>query len=420
MSDFELRARRDSLAPASPAVALRALVAHPGRQHSHQLALALHEHRELLTYLCGVPVGAPPWWPVFALPTYRRAVQYGEVTLPPTLCASNPVAPLLRRIGGFSRRAAWRAEWAGFELFDRWAARRIAAARPNLVVAYENAAGRSFAAARRVGAVTVLDAASLAWPAVERLLPGALPPEHLRAERLRKQAELIEADTILVLSAQARDSYLECGIAAERIAIVPLGVDHELFRPRATAPVDGPFRFVFVGHPGPRKGFDLLLSALTAVVNEQPRVVLECIGAAPEVAPALGPHVRRHGQLAPPAVASLLAECDALVLPSRFDGFGLVVLEALACGVPVLASTRVGAASLLTPGRTGLTVPAGDGPALTEAMRWMVAHRDTVAGWRASCRALALGYGWSDYRIAVRRALHQALARRSMPGRAEP
>jgi hypothetical protein len=53
-------------------------------------------------------------------------------------------------------------------------------------------------------------------------------------------------------------------------------------------------------------------------------------------------------------------------------------------------------------------------------MRWMVAHRDTVAGWRASCRALALGYGWSDYRIAVRRALHQALARRSMSGRAEP
>src|SRR5262249_32477458 len=83
--------------------------------------------------------------------------------------------------------------------------------------------------------------------------------------------------------------------------------------------------------------------------------------------------------------------------PSRNDSYAMVVPEALACGVPVLVSDMVGAKTLVTPGRDGWIVPAGDGEALARQMAWCVAHRDAVRGMREACRAAAAAATWPAY-----------------------
>jgi glycosyltransferase involved in cell wall biosynthesis len=85
------------------------------------------------------------------------------------------------------------------------------------------------------------------------------------------------------------------------------------------------------------------------------------------------------------------------VLPSRNDSFGMVVPEALACGLPVLVSDMVGAKELVDPGRNGWIVPAGDAGALAERMAWCVRHREAVGAMRERCRASAEAATWPAY-----------------------
>ena len=108
----------------------------------------------------------------------------------------------------------------------------------------------------------------------------------------------------------------------------------------------------------------------------------------------LGVH-QDQAQAAP--VAGLLARCDALVLPSAQDGFGLVVLEAMACGLPVIVSDRVGAADCVEEGRNGFVFPFRDPGALADRLKWFMADASRAAGMRAAAMETARRHSWEAY-----------------------
>jgi glycosyltransferase involved in cell wall biosynthesis len=356
------------------------LVCHPGRQHSHQLALALHEQDRLAGYLAGVPAC---WHP-----------------LPPALAGADvrvfPVAPVARRIAApLGGDAAVRGEYWGYRAFDRWCARQVRRHAPRAVVCYENAALETFRAARAAGVRCILDAASVHHALQDaRSAPAESAPLHRRITAA-KDEELGLADAVLACSAMAARSYEEAGVPAGRVHAVRLGVDTRQFQPLARRERAAGVRFAFVGAARPLKGFDLLLEALAQVRAGHPDTTLAVFGDAGAVPAA--PGVERHGHLDHARLATELARCDCLVLPSRFDSFGLVVLEAMACGLPVIVSSGAGAAECVD-GATGWVVPMGDRAALAGAMLRCVERRAELPILGAAARRVAEQHDWSAYR----------------------
>jgi glycosyltransferase involved in cell wall biosynthesis len=388
-------------------------VTHPGRQHSHQLARALHESGRLAGYWTGVP-SAPPasrgpiyrWW--------ARLSPQPTLRLPCDRVRHCYVEPITRRIADAlcspARSVVW--QHRAMEWFDRWCARRL----PDdldAVVCYENAALHTFRAAKERGATAILDAASFHHQRQDAMYDPVEPDAAHARTTAHKDEEIARADHILTVSELARTSYVEAGVPADTVTAVPMGADLRDFRPPEPPrePDDGPVTFLFVGHAGRRKGTDTLLAASRALCEEGVAHRVQFAGDVDEelfdATPASS--VERLGYLGTEALVDACHRADVLVLPSRHDSFGRVVVEGMATGLPALVSEHVGAKEVLTEGENGWVVPAEDVGALAEQMRWCVEHPGEVAAMQAPAVEAAQNYTWAAYRQRVTTALQPVI-----------
>lgn len=379
------------------------LVTHPGRQHSHQLACALHDAGGLAAYWTGVP--ARPLTAVPGLSALLNPLQKHELLpLPDGRVDHNLVAPLARRVFESLLPVSTAIDWThrSMDWFDRWCARRLDRIDARVVVCYENAALHTFRAAKQQGWRTVLDAASFHHVWQDQYFDY---PESNAAHRritARKDREIELADHILTVSDLARQSYIEGGVAPDRVASVPVGCNLDRFQASTESTPDAPFTFIFAGHASPRKGVDVLLEAASRLEAAGDRFRLWFAGGAEEELPwADSTQAKRLGYLPQDVLAERLAASDCLVLPSRHDSFGMVVVEAMAAGCPVIVSDQVGAKEAVSEGESGWVVPAENVDALVERMRWCIARPQSVRSMRAKARADADGYSWAAYRNRV-------------------
>ena len=136
---------------------------------------------------------------------------------------------------------------------------------------------------------------------------------------------------------------------------------------------EGPRTFLFCGQMIHRKGIDILLAAFSALASDS-RLILAGRGDNLEdrlsaLSPAVRSRIDDRGFVDPDNLPQLYGAADAFVLPSRHDGWGVVINQALAAGLPIIATSAVGAAiDLMTSGREGFLIPPGDTPALLHAM----------------------------------------------------
>jgi len=386
------------------------LLTHPGRQHSHQLAWALHEQDALFAYWTGVP-SAPA---SERGPLYRQLARWSPQ---PTLDLSARrirhcyVEPLMRRVADVlcapDRAVVW--QHRAMEWFDRWCAWQL----PDdldAVVCYENAALHTFRTAHERGIPTILDAASFHHQWQDAVYePVESPDAHARINA-HKDAEIELADHILTVSELAQESYVEGGVPEERVTTVPMGADLSDFIPPEPlrTPSDEPFTFLFVGHAGRRKGTDTLLTASRRLHEAGiPHRVAFAGDADDALFHDAPPTTERLGYLGTDELVAAMHRTDVLVLPSRHDSFGRVVVEAMATGLPALVSEHVGAKQVLAEGENGWIVPAENVDALAERMRWCVEHPEQVAAMQKPAVEAAQGYTWAAYRKRVVRCLEQ-------------
>jgi glycosyltransferase involved in cell wall biosynthesis len=378
------------------------LVTHPGRQHSHQAALALQKASLLAGYWAGAP-SLKSHGRLVPRALWRRLVAYTPVPLDPARVRWAPWVPGLRRLGDrLPGGTAREADFAACRLFDRWAARRLPQAGASGVIACEISALSTFHAARARGMTTLLDAPSIHWSAQDRL-HGTFDPPGLHRRIIRvKEEEIALADHILTVSELARQTYLEAGVPAEKVHAVPLGADLSLFR--LNGPEDAPregFTFLFAGASIHRKGFDLLLEAFARVAAEIPDARLRVVGPRGDAAHLLdgfsGLPIEVPGPTDQRGLAAEFRRADCLVLPSRNDSYAMVVTEALAAGLPAIVSEMVGAKDLIREGRNGWIVPAGDAAPLAERMLACTRDRDGLRAMREECRRSAETATWEAY-----------------------
>lgn len=183
----------------------------------------------------------------------------------------------------------------------------------------------------------------------------------------------------LAIGRLAREEFVRCGIPADRIRFLPYVVPR-LVLPEgcdsAEIPMEGP-RFLFLGQLCPRKGIDLLLLAMRDVLAIHPAARLELVGndlqngEYTRIAERLEIQhaVRFSGVIEPARLGTALGRCDVLILPSRHDGWGVVLNEAASVGKALIASDACGAAHhFIQPEINGYRFPAGDRAALASAM----------------------------------------------------
>jgi len=188
------------------------------------------------------------------------------------------------------------------------------------------------------------------------------------------------------------------------IRMIPNGVDTARFTPAESREEGGPVRLVFVGRVVHQKGLDVLLSALAKLPSEAD-YALTIVGDGPlrgaltEQAASLGvlPRLRFAGWAGREEMPELLRRADLFVFPSRDEGMPNAVLEAMAAGLPVVATRISGNEEVVADGETGLLVPPDDPDALAGALAGLLAdaalRRQLGAAGRARvCRE----YSWQS------------------------
>ena len=225
-------------------------------------------------------------------------------------------------------------------------------------------------------------------------LEAGLSPERAAELLENERAVLALVDRIVVASPHtaallARDFH----VAAERIAVAEPGTEPA---PRARGS-QGPPRLVAVGSILPRKGYLDLAAALAGLRDlDWSLDVAGSLAPSPETvaklraaldSAGLAHRVTLHGAVGKDALESLYARADLFVMPSLYEGYGMALAEAMARGLPIVA-TRAGAAADTAPDEAALKVGPGDPVALAEALRRAIGDRElrarlAEASWRA-------------------------------------
>jgi glycosyltransferase involved in cell wall biosynthesis len=343
--------------------------------------------------------------------------------LPLERVSTHPFLTLVSHaVGRFGSRTVYdRANLAAIVDFDRWMATSL---EPCDILHTLSSFGTETqkAAKSRHGAFLVCDRGSSHISFQDEILREESEiwkqPYHPIDPRIveRELEEYEAADRIVVPSGFAAQSFLDKGLPADKVREAALGVDLGLFHPAAKE--DRVFRVLFVGSLSLRKGIPYLLEAMGGL--RLPNLELWLIGGiAKETRPFLAKHegrFRHLGILPRSKLFRYYSQGAVLVLPSIEDGFGLVLAQAMACGLPVIATTNTGATSLFTEGKEGFVVPIRDAEAIRD--RILRLYRDPELQREMSTNALEcvkhLG-GWSRYGDRMKEIYQEGLDSLSGP-----
>lgn len=190
------------------------------------------------------------------------------------------------------------------------------------------------------------------------------------------------ASLVCVGSQLAEDSARELGIDRAAIRTIPDAFDDEVFTCHHRVPHDGPLRLLSIGRLVSEKGHDLLLEALARMVADGSDIVLEIVGGGAlegdlrvkSTALGLGDRVTFLGALTGQAMLAAMHRADLYVQASRREGFGLALVEAMATGLPAVATDSGGPGEIVTP-ETGVLVAPGRVDALAEGISLAIARR---------------------------------------------
>lgn len=193
--------------------------------------------------------------------------------------------------------------------------------------------------------------------------------------------ELNRASAIRVCSDHARQTFLDHGVAADRVHAIPIGIDLEHFHP--VDKTDDVFRVLVVSSVTPRKGVHYALEAFERA--QLPNTEMVIIGGTGDAwsRRLIEDYTRRcanirleHRDVSREPVGQHYGRASVLVHAAVEDGFGLVIPQALACGRPVVATRESGASEVVRDGETGFVVPARDVDVLVDRLRLL--HSDAT------------------------------------------
>lgn len=299
--------------------------------------------------------------------------------------------------------------WGGERLMrlrNAWFQKLIpdrAIASSDAVIGFDTSSWILATRARRLGKPFFLDRAAIhratrasIHAAVE---PSAAEPPARDVQGTLESEEMALASRIVVASRFAERSLRDAGIGAEKTAVIPYGVDWDWFAHGETrARAAGKVVFLFVGLLKTEKGIGTLLAAWKKLAASDAELWLAGSGDAAVIQSARDvPGVKVLGKLAPAELRQAYHGASVFVFPTFHDGFGMVLLEAMSSGLPLIATPNCAAPELVRDGAAGVIFPAGDPVALCAVMADACANRASWAGRGTAAREIAKSHSWEAY-----------------------
>jgi len=276
----------------------------------------------------------------------------------------------------------------------------------DLIYAYEDSALDSFRVASEHGIGRLYDLPIGYWRAGQKIFAEEREREPEWAETLtgtrdsmeklaRKDEELRLAQRVIVASTFTKETLCDAPVAP-RIDIVPYGAPDPVSSRIRTS--SGRLRVLFAGALGQRKGLSYLLKAVELLTDS---VELTLLGrkTVSNCRP-LEAAVRKYRWVPSLPHAGMLLEMhshDVLVFPSLFEGFGLVVLEAMAQGVPVITTAHTCGPDIIQDSVDGFIVPIRSSEAIAEKLELLTTDRDRLAAMKQAAQKKASLYRWQNY-----------------------
>lgn len=194
--------------------------------------------------------------------------------------------------------------------------------------------------------------------------------------------------TVIISSATLK-ACLDSGLKREKLEIIPYGVDTKFFKPINTQKYDDQFQILAVGYLIERKGFEYLIKAIQNVLQEHKNIKLKIVGSGPLETKLqilikelkLDNNIQILKNVTDGDLLKLYNSSDLFVLPSIVDsqgnteGLGLVLLEAMACKLPVIGSNIGGIPDIIQDHKTGLLVPQKDIFEISKAINCLIKDR---------------------------------------------
>ena len=309
---------------------------------------------------------------------------------------------------------------AVFRELDRKVAERLRKINDcRAVYAYEDGALESFHTARDRGLKRIYDLPIGYWRVGQKIfaeekerepkwaatLTGALDSTEKLA---RKDDELRLADRVIVASSFTKRTLADAPLTA-KIDIVPYGapraISDEIKKP------SGRLKVLFAGSLGQRKGLSYLLKAIDRLTNS---VELTLLGrkASSGCAP-LEEAVRKHRWIPTLSHDGMLREMqnqDVLVLPSLFEGFGLVILEAMAQGVAVITTEHTAGPDVIQNDLDGFIIPIRSAEAIAEKLDLLANDPERLMSIKTAAKSKAASLGWENYRQRLVEVAREVIA----------
>jgi len=233
-------------------------------------------------------------------------------------------------------------------------------------------------------------------PVDERMLMKLTSKMHLET--------VSRCDHMIAITSHVKDLYSKI-LGEDRVTVIPLGVDVEVFRPPRHAVEKDCLEILFVGSLYPLKGVRYLVESMRYVVEEKKNVRLRIVGAGPlkrrliRLTESLGleEQVVFEGFVSHTRVVPYYQRCDVFCFPTLGEPFGKVVVEAMACGKPVVASDVGGPSEIIENGRTGFLVPPAKPRAISKKILELLNDEKLRKSMGRKAReTVETRYSWSE------------------------
>lgn len=299
--------------------------------------------------------------------------------------------------------------------FDRYMAGRMKKLGGSIFWGFQGSCLESLRSAKMAGKLAVCELSTAHAPAAIRILREEqrlhpewsdsfdnleFPPDYYH--RLCEEPQL--ADLVLGASAFTLETLKQEGIERSKLRYLPLGFEAEripFMRERKRN--EGPLRLLYAGRVTQRKGIKYLLEAVNQFTRKD--VELHIIGNIQGTGRGLKMYDNyiHHASVSQAQLFDRYQHYDAFVLPSVFEGFGLVIVEALAAGLPVITTPHTIGRELIVDSKNGYLVPVRDVNAIVEAIKKLLVQRpEELLAMRLNARDTALQYTWSAYTLRLR------------------
>ena len=391
-------------------LANKVLLAHPGTQHSFHLAQQLYKHNLLCAFYTGIAFGDGSWQKEIIdwLPlNYQNKISNRFLTGVPHQLIKNNFIHELKAIWKLkNKKNAERVLFERNKLFQEGIPNSAIKA-SDVIVGFDTSSWILAKRCKDLGKKFILDI-SIAHPyekqKVYNIISGQYPEWAFSLKQKSQYfidlelSEMEMADEIIVASLFTKNTLINYGIKENKIHVIPYGTDIEIFKPNIHKN-NNKTRFVFVGLVDARKGIPVLLEAWDLMNKKNAELTL--IGPLSNNIQLLiksqFPEVILTGKIPYKDLAAELPKYDVLVFPSYFEGFGLVIPEAMACGLTVITTAATCGPDILTNSLDGYLIPSGDAKSLLSHMKILLENRVLLKNLQVAALEKAQKLTWNTY-----------------------